>query len=389
MSQAKKKNIFLYVVIIAAIIKIFLFLFAEINFPASKFEPDSTSYLNPAKILASEGVLATRDAAGTLQYEVFRTPGYPVFLAVFHYLVGIPLWGILILQMLLTGLAAFVTYKAAVAIDIKIGFLSAAIILLDLPITIFSLMIMSETLFLLLMAIFAYVFISYLKTKKMSTVVLAAFILVLCTYVRPVTYYLGAATAAFMIYAGIRGNIKKCIVHILVFLLVVYSFQGLWKHRNHMRAGINAFSTVCVPNWVSQGLLHSYAVNKDPVTKGMAPAPYYLSVTSRCFLSLMTRPGSLKYFQSKILTAAGKAFGYPWMVFWMVGLIAGIARIRGNIYYQFILFVALYLMGATVVGVMWSSGERYRVPIMPFIAIISAYGWTGIVSFIKGKILHA
>jgi uncharacterized membrane protein YkvA (DUF1232 family) len=45
------------------------------------------------------------------------------------------------------------------------------------------------------------------------------------------------------------------------------------------------------------------------------------------------------------------------------------------VYYQFIFSIILYFVFITIAGDMWYSGERFRVPIVPFIAIISAAGW--------------
>jgi hypothetical protein len=53
----------------------------------------------------------------------------------------------------------------------------------------------------------------------------------------------------------------------------------------------------------------------------------------------------------------------------------------GNFKY-FQLFTILYFTIVSIAGGMWVVGERFRVPIMPFIAVISAYGW---MSLLKGS----
>ena len=70
------------------------------------------------------------------------------------------------------------------------------------------------------------------------------------------------------------------------------------------------------------------------------------------------------------------------MMFWLTGLVLGLFRVRKNIYLQFILCCASYFVVVSICGAMWIAGERFRVPIMPFIAVISAHGW---LSLFKSK----
>jgi len=228
-------------------------------------------------------------------------------------------------------------------------------------------------------------FTLYLKGRETKTVILAALVLVAATYVRPITYYLGAAMAIFMVYANMKEDLRKGIAHAVIFFTVVYSLLGIWQARNYIHCGEGVFSSISQVNASEVGLIGSYAKNMDPATQGMTPVPYYLNATSRCLLSIMTRPGTLKYFHSDILTAAGKVLAYPWMVFWLTGFIAGIAGARRSIYLQSYLFVILYFLAASIINILWLVSERFRVPMMPFIAVISAYGWMNLASLPRPK----
>jgi hypothetical protein len=364
-------------VIIAVVIKLSLFVFAAMNAPQGKMLPDSYGYLNLSKILASEGVFASQDGNGRFIYETLRTPGYPLFLAAFHGLMKIPLDGVVLIQIAMTLLAAFITYKTAMIIEPKIAFLSAVIILYDPPITIFSLTILTESLFLLLISLFMFFFVLYMKSKKAGHLILSAFLLAVAAYVRPVAYYLGFGLFFFIFYLTRREAFKRVFTHALIFVLVVYGLLGVWQIRNHARCHNSVFTSVEKENSV-KGLFKSYVRNTDPYTKGMAPIPYYANVSARCLMSLMTRPGNLKYFKSHTLTVIGKVLAYPWMAFWLVGFIWGIIKARDSIYMQFILFIIAYFIAASIFALMWDVSERLRVPMMPFIAIISAYGWVSL-----------
>jgi len=101
----------------------------------------------------------------------------------------------------------------------------------------------------------------------------------------------------------------------------------------------------------------------------------YLGTASSSFLNLMTLPGSLKYYNAKNLAKVGKVVFYIWMVFWMIGFLAGCSAGRRNIYFRFFLWVMAYFAVVTVINISEAAGERFRIPMVPCIAVISSYGW--------------
>lgn len=369
---------FLKIVSAAVLIKIFLFIFLVFHAPQGRFQNDSADYLESAGILSSQGTFARAGADGALRYDLHRAPGYSFFLAILHNVLKLPINGVIFIQILLALLAAGVTYKAADCIEPKIAFLSAVIVLYDPPVSVFSLIILSEILFFFLLACFMLVFVWYLKERRIFQLIAAALLLVAATYVRPISYYLGAGLAVFILYAGIRaGSFKKAITYALVFLVVVYSLLGVWENRNYRLTGSRTFASVIQGNPKAFGLWGSFSKQLDPsVRQETQPVVYYAKTTSQCFLSLMTRPGPFKYFRSAVLSAVGKALAYPWMVFWMFGFVIGVFKTGRNIYYQFILLVIAYFIAASIGGAGSLVGERFRVPMVPFIAVLSAYGWS-------------
>jgi hypothetical protein len=371
----KNKKWLIAIIGIAVLIKIFLFCFASVYVPQSKFMFDSSAYLKTGEMLATQGTFAQRDANGKLIYELRRTPGYPLFLALLNGSMKVPLSGIVFIQIILTITAALFTYKAAVEIAPSLGFLSAIIVLYSPVISIYSLMILSESLFLFLMTLFMFHFIQYLKNQKIKSILWSSLILVLAAYVRPGAYFLGMFMAFFLIIVNVRKDVKKTVGHVFILLVVVYGLLGIWQVRNYMVSGHVGFCTLLYDNPHYFGLYKSYSRNTDLLTKSMAPLPYYINVTSRCFVLMMTSPGSFKYFHCNPLTIFGKIFGYVWIIFCMTGFLYGITKIKGNIYFQFLLLVITYFVVGSIWGVMWSISDRFRLPIEPFIAIISAYGW--------------
>jgi hypothetical protein len=374
----KNNRIFFLAVALALTIKTALFVFATVSAPESMFAADSGIYIETAKMLAQKGIFA-RGSGDNIAFETFRTPGYPIFLAALHFVMKMPFVWVLAVQMILTIASAAITYRAAMEIYPKIAPLSAIIVLFDLPITIFSMMILSETLFLLLISVFMLLFIIYLRDRKIKFLVLSAFTIAAAAYIRPIAYYISATLVLFIAYADRRYGIKRAIGRAVIFAAVVFSLLGAWQARNYVRCGVIAMSSVEKYNLSCNGLYKSYVRNEDPYTKGMTPPAYYVNVTARCLMSLMTRPGNLKYFGSDTLTALGKILAYPWTFLWIAGFLFGLTRLKGDIYLQAMFFMVISMSIASIGGVMWLVGERFRVPMMPFIAVISAYGWINVI----------
>lgn len=378
----KNSRLFFVVVAAALIIKLSIFAFAAIHAPQGKMLVDSYEYLRLSNVLASTGSFIAENGTS---FEVFRTPGYPAFLAILHGIMKIPLDGVILIQIMMTVLAALIVYKTAIMIEPRIAFLSAVIILFDPPITIYSLTVLSEALFLPLISLFMFFFVTYLKGKKTGHLILSAVFLAISIYVRPAAYYIGFVIPIFILYAGWRENFLKSLKQALIFIAVALLIIGLWQVRNYVKCGNFVFCTSNGHNLAKIGLLKSYTRNEDPYTKGMAPLPYYINVSFRSLTSLMTRPGNFKYFHYKPLTVTGLVLGYPWMVFWLSGLALGAMWCRRNIYIQFMLFITLYFIAGSVIGQMFMVDPKLRVSMMPFIAIISAYGWVGLKQRIAGS----
>jgi hypothetical protein len=108
----KSNRLFLIFAAIAVAVKLSLFFFTTTYSPNGKYEEDSMRYMMPALFMAREGVFA-QEKTGPKQYvyETFRTPGYPLFLAIFHHKLRIPLNGIIFLQVLLSILTAVLVYR--------------------------------------------------------------------------------------------------------------------------------------------------------------------------------------------------------------------------------------------------------------------------------------
>jgi len=369
----KVNRVFIFILLLAILFKLSIFIFGSTKVPGSIFDSDSNSYLVTAEMIYTQGIFAAKDANGKLAYESFRTPGYPIFLAVFHHALKLPLIWIVFIQLILVVLAGVLVYKTAVVIDSRLGLLAMAIVLFDPPTSVYSLKILTEALFLFMLALFFYVFTRYIKSTKTIPLLFSSLLLALTTYVRPVSYYLALFIAVFILYVGIPRNYKKAILHTVMFLAVAFSIVGIWQLRNYLRTGDRSFATVIDSNMRNHSLITEVEREKDETlfSKGLD----YLGTGSSSFVNLMTLPGSLKYFNSKPFAILGKVIFYAWMGFWMIGFLIGCVTGRRNVYFQFLLWVMVYFIAVTVINISEAAGERFRIPMVPCIAIIASYGW--------------
>jgi hypothetical protein len=190
---------------------------------------------------------------------------------------------------------------------------------------------------------------------------------------------MGLAAGIFLIYFFIKTRTKKILFHLIIFLFIVYGLIGIWHFRNYKLTVSNIFTNQTeFVKWYKKTIR-----NDNELTRSLPPALYHLNAASRCVLTLMTHPGSLKDFNSYLLRKVGKFIAYPWVVFWMIGFLVGLFKIENNFHFQFLAFVVLYFICASVGGILFGVSSRMRVPMMPFIAIISANGWMHLISLAR------
>jgi len=368
---ASNKTILL-IIILSLSIKLAIFVYTAIKVPSAKFMPDTPTYIEPGINLIENGFFGTFDDNGKARYEINRTPGYPIFIALLHKIFKLSFDSIIIVQILLITFAGYAVYKAAYELDKKIALLAAFIFLFDQPTTISTLMLLTEALYTVFMAFFIYLFLKYLRGYKTAHLISSALMLVMATYIRPVSYYLGICLAGGIAYWLFRIDYKKAMAHGLIFLLIFYAFLGPWHYRNYIRTGNADFTIIDNADLNHMGLIHKYVREGGFQKTKMNPLLYYTSDAAKSTIQFFILPGTFKYFKSKPLKVASKIFGYPWVAFWLIGLLcAGYDKLPC----RFLLLTVLYFVLVSVVVTGLCVGSRFRVPIMPFLSILSASGW--------------
>lgn len=235
------KIIFILVFTALAVRFLFLFVFWGENLIVQA-EPD---YLQTAQNFIHYGIWSS-DPGFPPVPDSWRTPGYPLFLALF-FLAGAPLVVVGIAQYLLAAAVAAFTYTLGKRVFSERAAFWAALFFAIEPYGAFwSNKIASENLFSLLFVPGLLLLILYVKTLRPKPLYCAALLMGLGALVRPVAVYLFLAllplTLGFVVWSwkAHRERLKHVAVGVLVFLAVF----SPWIIRNRITLGTWEISSV-------------------------------------------------------------------------------------------------------------------------------------------------
>jgi len=373
------------IISLSLLFKLGLFGYAVVNAPSMKEMPDTPTYVKPGINIVERGIFGTISDDGRIDYEITRTPGYPFFLGLLHKKLGLSFDGIILSQILLITLAGYLVYLAAAHFGRKTALIGAAIFLFDQPTTLASLMLLTEALYTFFIAVFVYFFFNYLKHEKTISLALTGITVALATFIRPISYYLGIVLAFGVLWFNLsrKRNLKRAVIHVLVMIISIYSFLGIWQYRNYRITGTSDFTNIDDVDLRHMGIPHKYVREGGAGGTGKGPVRYYAELLAGSTMQFFTLPGTFKYFSSKALRTFSKVFGYPWVILVLAGVIFAPYAKPAN---RYLLLVVLYYTAVSVIVVGLEAGSRFRVPVMPLISILSAQGWICIASAISRSV---
>ena len=227
--------------LIAAILRLGLLLAAWLRTGTRIItQGDTESYLQPGRNLIFHGIYA---AAG--RPEIDRTPGYPIFLM---------LAGMAVNNVLITGFVQIIVSLFSLVLIYKIanrsfpnsraGLIAAWLFALDPVSIVYTVRLLPETLFVLLLLISIERLLAFHGSGKLSRVASAGLSLAAATYVRPVSYYLVLPLAAALAFALPKNSWKAP----AVLLLATAPLLGAWQVRNAIETGYSGFSSIVEKN---------------------------------------------------------------------------------------------------------------------------------------------
>ncbi len=202
---------------------------------------DSHSYLVPAESFASEGTFRSLGLP-----EIFRTPGYPLFL-VFCWLSGPLSFGFAqIVQVLLSVATVYLTYSLAKQLVARAAALCAAVLQAVSVVSIaICPLIVTECLYTFLFVAAFYLLVRHLRDEgDVRFLIGSALLAAIGTYVKPV----GMIWIPIVIFVLLAR--PRRLRNIGVFVIVCCLSVAPWYVRNASETGYRGFSTVGDFNWL-------------------------------------------------------------------------------------------------------------------------------------------
>ncbi|GAP39913.1 glycosyltransferase family 39 protein [Flexilinea flocculi] len=213
--------------------------------------PDSVTYAIPADSILNQGKFLNQQQ----QPEIFRTPGYPLFLA-FCKLISAKnwIWAAIILQLLLNTVSVVVLYEIiwALSRNSKASFFGSLIAAFNLHDVYFCFFILSDSIAQSILIIAVFFLIRFFQKQQTVYLLLAAALLSTGTFIRPAGLYLPLLLAflIFFYYVQQKMSVKALAIAIL-FLSIGFIPEFLWQLRNEQAAGYSGFSAIQEENLYS------------------------------------------------------------------------------------------------------------------------------------------
>lgn len=196
---------------------------------------DSASYLSTADNLREHHVFSRSDGP-PFSPEIFRTPGYPAFLAFLHELGMASLYWVTFWQELIYGLSVFLFYRYGKPFfGEKLARIGVIFLLLEpgglsIPKT-----IMSDTLFLPFFFGGLFAIGYYLRFTNWRYLALSGVLMGVAAYIRPAILYFPAVVALILVIFDYRT--AKRWLHVAVLLIAVTVVISPWLLRNYYHYG--------------------------------------------------------------------------------------------------------------------------------------------------------
>ncbi len=187
-------------------------------------------------------------AADPTDPQTYRTPGYPAFLAAVYSIFGERWSAALMVQIFISLLTIYISYRIARRLwGIRAALLAALLISLETASLVYTLKIMTETLFTFLLIFLIFSGIKAIENQhKFTWSLLCGISLAAATSVRPISYYLLIPLALFFLWIAIRQKWRWHIILVsqLLILLPSILFIGAWKQRNERMSGSSVYTSI-------------------------------------------------------------------------------------------------------------------------------------------------
>ncbi len=192
---------------------------------------DSPGYMLLAQNLVEHGIMSF-DGSAPYHATNFRTPIYPLFLAliyfIFHSFVPAIFFGALI-----SAFAAPLVYLIAKQVfEEKTAFIAGILTAIE-PMGLFlGVSILTEGIFTQILLLSVYFFVKYLKGDKVAYLYSSGALLSLATLTRPIMFYFWPLAIPFIIYKSKNLEWHMALKNTIVFIAIFFAVLSPWLIRN-------------------------------------------------------------------------------------------------------------------------------------------------------------
>lgn len=236
--DAPSSRALITVVVIAIALRLAFFPFHRF-LPERVFTPDSAAYLELAVNLGEHGAFARSietarvSVENPVPFEVFRTPGYPLLLALLGWATRAVVPAVICLQVLIdTAMVALVFGMARTLMPPSWALVAGLLAATDIGHLVYTNMVMADTLFAFLLTAALWLLLQSAEKGRLAWPLGVGLIFTLAAAVRPV------GTLAFV--PGMLFLVRKRVGvrRIGTFALAALAFPAAWVVRNGIGAGV-------------------------------------------------------------------------------------------------------------------------------------------------------
>jgi len=245
MTQTSKIVIVFLLAMVVRIINILFFMPDSFDFMME----DQSTYVNLGISMLEVGDFV-RNNGTEYVVETERVPLYPFFLSVIWRVFEFNPWVVIFIQSIIDSFTCVIIGLIVTLITPTAFFLGGILSVFNVNLIVSSGLILTDSIFLFLFALFTLFTIKYLSSKKIKYLIFLSLTLSLSILTRPVSYYLipilGFAFLVFLLHKKIP--IRILILHICIFFVSVSILLSPLIHRNYKQ-----FDTISI---TSQSGMH-------------------------------------------------------------------------------------------------------------------------------------
>ena len=291
-STMPRQNVYLLLILITSAVLRFALVLSTWSEPSRYFTPDSYDYNTLAHSLLEDGQFVRAGSP-----EIFRTPGYPTFLAGIYALTGNSIHAVIIVQAFLDILLCYLVFRLGRMLFSEAVGLVAAVIQAISPVMIaYCCRVLSETLFAFLIVSMLLLLLNKGANQQVKLIFPAGVIMGIACLVRPVGLI---AAIIIVIFLLVARRFRSAIVFAVASAMIIMP----WLARNYFKTGYRGFAGVADYNlfyYNARALMQSdrsivisstaqRLIEENPIRESSPPD--YARLNNPAFLSLCRSEG--------------------------------------------------------------------------------------------------